>query len=115
MLALRLLLAVTCCGAAASKPPLRLRPSNTFKIAAFSDLHYGENEDSFGITQDINSALLMNHVLDTENLDFIVLNGDLITGIWRSCRTDGRENRINVLLQERTPTPSTRPSTSTSL
>ena len=85
MLALRLLLTVACCGAAASKPPLRLRPPNTFKIAAFSDLHYGEDEDSFGIPQDVNSTLLMIHVLDTESPDFVVLNGDLITGMCLRC------------------------------
>lgn len=62
------------------KEPLRLRPDNTFKIAAFSDQHYGENEDSFGIPQDINSTRLTNHIISTEHPDLAVLNGDLITG-----------------------------------
>jgi len=51
-----------------------------FKIAVFSDLHFGENEDSFGIPQDINSTALMEFVLEVEQPDFAVLNGDLITG-----------------------------------
>ena len=51
-----------------------------FKIAAFSDLHYGENEDSFGIPQDGNSSRLMYHVLDVEKPNLVILNGDLVTG-----------------------------------
>lgn len=62
------------------KPVLRLSTAATFKIAVFSDLHYGENEDSFGITQDIDSTGLMYDVLNAEIPDFVVLDGDLITG-----------------------------------
>lgn len=60
-------------------PELRLH-GQKFKIAIFSDLHFGENEDSFGIPQDINSTKLMNYVLEAERPQFVVLNGDLITG-----------------------------------
>ncbi len=77
-------LAALASAVATSRPPLRLTPANTFKIAAFSDLHYGENEDSFGPYQDINSIRLMNHILDTEDPDFVIFNGDLITGMHRT-------------------------------
>jgi hypothetical protein len=59
---------------------LYLTEDNAFHIAAFSDLHYGENESSFGIPADIHSAALMRQVLDQEKPDLVVLNGDLITG-----------------------------------
>jgi len=62
------------------QPPLRLSADNDFHIAIFSDLHFGENEDSFGIGQDIGSLRVMNSILDAETLDFVVINGDLITG-----------------------------------
>ena len=62
------------------KPALHLQSDGTFHISVFSDLHYGEDEHSFGPDQDIKSAALMRQVLDTEKPDFVVLNGDLITG-----------------------------------
>lgn len=63
-----------------SKARLTLTGNNTLHIAVFSDLHYGENEDSFGLAQDVKSTALMHRVLDIEKPDFVVLNGDLITG-----------------------------------
>ncbi|OIW33743.1 Metallo-dependent phosphatase [Coniochaeta ligniaria NRRL 30616] len=63
-----------------SQPPLTLSPSHTFKLALFSDLHYGEQESSWGIDQDANSTRLLHHILSAENPDLAVLNGDLITG-----------------------------------
>ena len=63
-----------------AKADLNLAPDGTFQIAVFSDLHYGENESTFGPPQDINSAALMRQVLAQEQPDFVVLNGDLITG-----------------------------------
>ncbi|CAL1709282.1 unnamed protein product [Somion occarium] len=64
-----------------NKPRITFRPDGTFKITVFSDLHYGENPwDDWGPIQDINSARLMRTVLSSENPDFVVLNGDLITG-----------------------------------
>lgn len=59
---------------------LQLNPDRTFQIAVFSDIHYGEDEHSFGPGQDIKSAALMRQVLATEKPDLVVLNGDLITG-----------------------------------
>ena len=59
---------------------LHLAEDNSFHIAIFSDLHYGENESTFGIPADKNSAALMRQVLSQEQPDFVVLNGDLITG-----------------------------------
>ena len=62
------------------KANLNLDENNSFQISVFSDLHFGENESSFGIPADINSAALMRQVLSQEQPDFVVLNGDLITG-----------------------------------
>ena len=63
-----------------TKADLNLAEDNSFKIAVFSDLHYGENESTFGIPADMNSAALMRQVLSQEQPDFVILNGDLITG-----------------------------------
>ena len=62
------------------KADLNLAEDDSFKISVFSDLHYGENESTFGIPADMNSAALMRQVLSQEQPDFVVLNGDLITG-----------------------------------
>uniref|UniRef100_A0A0W0G322 Calcineurin-like phosphoesterase domain-containing protein n=1 Tax=Moniliophthora roreri TaxID=221103 RepID=A0A0W0G322_MONRR len=64
-----------------TKPKLTFRADGTFKITVFSDLHYGENPwDSWGPEQDANSTRLMKTVLPDEKPDYVVLNGDLITG-----------------------------------
>ena len=68
------------CSLLFAKADLNLAPDGTFHIAVFSDLHYGENESTFGPPQDISSAALMRQVLAQEQPDFVVLNGDLITG-----------------------------------
>ena len=62
------------------KANLHLADDSTFHISVFSDLHYGENESTFGIPADKNSAALMRQVLSQEHPDFVILNGDLITG-----------------------------------
>ena len=62
------------------KGDLNLADDSTFKISVFSDLHYGENESTFGIPADKNSAALMRQVLSQEQPNFVILNGDLITG-----------------------------------
>ncbi|KAL2104980.1 hypothetical protein VUR80DRAFT_9206 [Thermomyces stellatus] len=60
--------------------PLLLHDRPTFKIAIFSDLHFGEEEASWGPEQDAKSLELMRAVLAAEAPDLVVLNGDLITG-----------------------------------
>lgn len=63
------------------KPRLTFSSSGTFKLTVFSDLHYGENPwDDWGPQQDVNSTRLMRRVLSSEKPDYVVLNGDLITG-----------------------------------
>jgi hypothetical protein len=56
------------------QPLLRLNANNEFHIAIFSDLHYGEEEDGWGIDQDVNSTRAMNHILDSEDPDFVILS-----------------------------------------
>ena len=63
-----------------TKAKISLTKDNTFHISVFSDLHYGENEDDFGIEQDHKSTALMRKVLAWEQPDFVILNGDLVTG-----------------------------------
>ena len=59
---------------AAQQPLLRLNNANEFHIATFADLHYGEEEDGWGITQDVNSTRVMNDILSYEDPDFVVLS-----------------------------------------
>lgn len=59
---------------------LRLTPARTFNIVIFADLHFGEEENGWGIDQDLKSLKVMRTVLDAEAPDFVVINGDLITG-----------------------------------
>ncbi|OSX63405.1 hypothetical protein POSPLADRAFT_1069817 [Postia placenta MAD-698-R-SB12] len=64
-----------------TKPRITFRGDGTFKITVFADLHYGENPwDAWGPEQDVNSTILMKLVLAEEQPDYVVLNGDLITG-----------------------------------
>ncbi|ORY89023.1 Metallo-dependent phosphatase-like protein [Leucosporidium creatinivorum] len=55
-----------------------------FKLAVFSDLHYGERDGldwvQWGEDQDVNSTRVMDNVLNSESPDFVVFNGDLVTG-----------------------------------
>ncbi|KAJ6483253.1 Metallo-dependent phosphatase [Mycena sanguinolenta] len=63
------------------KPRLTFHEEGTFKITIFSDLHFGENpDDGVGVAKDSNSTRLMRAVLRKEDPDYIVFNGDLITG-----------------------------------
>ncbi|KAK0710515.1 Metallo-dependent phosphatase-like protein [Apiosordaria backusii] len=63
-------------------PPLKFKKDGTFQLSIFSDLHFGENAwEPWGPRQDIHSLRVINTVLDQEpTTDFVVLNGDLITG-----------------------------------
>ncbi|KAF8180694.1 Metallo-dependent phosphatase [Mycena galopus ATCC 62051] len=63
------------------KPRLTFRADGTFKITVFSDLHFGENpDDGVGVMKDVNSTRLMRAILNDEEPDYVVFNGDLITG-----------------------------------
>ncbi|KAL0958443.1 hypothetical protein HGRIS_000586 [Hohenbuehelia grisea] len=64
-----------------NKQRLVFRPDGSFKLTVFSDLHFGENPwDDWGPQQDVNSLRLMRTVLADEKPDYVVINGDLITG-----------------------------------
>ncbi|KAL5498723.1 hypothetical protein ACEPAH_2078 [Sanghuangporus vaninii] len=63
------------------RPRVTFNSDGTFKLTVFSDLHFGENPwDDWGPEQDVNSLQLMRTVLADEKPDYVVLNGDLITG-----------------------------------
>ncbi|KAJ6543028.1 Metallo-dependent phosphatase-like protein [Mycena capillaripes] len=63
------------------KKRLTFRADGTFKITIFSDLHFGENPgDGIGPVKDRNSTRLMRAILRDEEPDYVVLNGDLVTG-----------------------------------
>lgn len=62
------------------KASLFLAEDNTFHISAFSDLHCSEHESTFGMAANMNSEALRRQSLSQEQPNFVVLNGDLITG-----------------------------------
>jgi hypothetical protein len=64
---------------AASQPLLRLNAQKEFHIAIFADLHYGEEEDGWGITQDVNTTRVMNEILRFEDPDFVILSSSPLT------------------------------------
>ncbi|KAG6166847.1 hypothetical protein E4U35_001335 [Claviceps purpurea] len=60
---------------------LRFREDGTFQITVFSDFHLGElSAVPDGPAQDAKTLQVMREVLDYEKPDFVVLNGDLVTG-----------------------------------
>src|SRR5689334_22809065 len=59
---------------ATRKPALQLNLENSFHISIFSDLHYGEEENGWGIDQDVNSTRVMNNVLSREKPNFVILS-----------------------------------------
>ena len=60
---------------------LRFSSDNTFKIAQFTDIHFGEGEsEEWGKKQDEQSTNCMNELLKIEEPDFVIFTGDLITG-----------------------------------
>ncbi|KAJ7764210.1 hypothetical protein B0H16DRAFT_441236 [Mycena metata] len=64
-----------------TKQRLSFRENGNFKITIFSDLHFGENpDDGIGTVKDANSTRLMRAFLRDEDPDYVVFNGDLITG-----------------------------------
>ncbi|KII84564.1 hypothetical protein PLICRDRAFT_57545 [Plicaturopsis crispa FD-325 SS-3] len=63
------------------KPRVTFRRDGTFKLTIFSDLHFGENPwDWWGPEHDASSTQLMKTILADEKPDYVVLNGDMITG-----------------------------------
>lgn len=56
------------------QPKLRLRDDNTFSITIFTDLHFGEDESTFGPEQDRKSRVVMRGVLERETPDFVVIS-----------------------------------------
>ncbi|KAI0098660.1 Metallo-dependent phosphatase-like protein [Nemania sp. FL0031] len=64
-----------------NNPTLRFLQDGTFQITVFSDLHFAEDEDSTkGPMQDARTAEVVKKVLERENSQLVVLNGDLISG-----------------------------------
>lgn len=64
-----------------SKPRITYRSDGTFKLVVFSDVHYGEAQHlSWGPLQDVHSDKVMRQALKAEGPNFVVINGDLITG-----------------------------------
>ncbi|KAJ7162799.1 Metallo-dependent phosphatase-like protein [Mycena crocata] len=52
-----------------------------FKVVSFSDMHFGEGEEvAWGPEQDANTTMVHETILDNEKPDYVVFNGDLITG-----------------------------------
>jgi len=56
------------------QPLLRVDENSEFKITIFSDLHYGEEENGWGIDQDVSSTKVINAILDYEDSDLVVLS-----------------------------------------
>jgi hypothetical protein len=56
------------------KAPLRLNDDGTFNIAIFSDLHYGEDGNSFGPEQDRKSTEVIGKIMGYEKPDFVVIS-----------------------------------------
>ncbi|KAF2761960.1 Metallo-dependent phosphatase [Pseudovirgaria hyperparasitica] len=59
---------------------LKFTKDGVFQIAVMEDLHFGEDEATFGPPSDQNTLRVMNTILDAEAPQLVVLNGDLITG-----------------------------------
>lgn len=63
------------------KPKITFREDGSFKITVLSDLHFGENPwDDWGPEQDRKSLVLLRRVFREEQPDYVVINGDLVTG-----------------------------------
>ncbi|KZT50667.1 Metallo-dependent phosphatase [Calocera cornea HHB12733] len=69
----------------ALKRKLTFDKDGQFKVVSFSDMHFGErNGDgtwaSWGPEQDTNTTIVHGIILDEEQPDYVVFNGDLMTG-----------------------------------
>lgn len=76
----RLCLVAVWLGTALANTPLRFKDGK-FKIAQFTDMHYGEDEFTpWGPIQDQHSDHVMHSVLGAESPDFVLFTGDVLTG-----------------------------------
>ncbi|KAF8157064.1 Metallo-dependent phosphatase-like protein [Crassisporium funariophilum] len=63
------------------KPRITFSPEGEFKVTVFSDLHFGENPwESWGEEHDAASVNLIRNVVGSEHPNYVVFNGDLVTG-----------------------------------
>ncbi|KAF2017661.1 Metallo-dependent phosphatase [Aaosphaeria arxii CBS 175.79] len=69
-------------GSLFDSPGLRFGPNQKFKITIFEDLHFGEEAwgDPALMENDQKTLTVMNNVLDKEQTNLVVLNGDLLSG-----------------------------------
>lgn len=65
---------------AAQLPKLKFRANGSFKILAIADTHYYPRPDIYGMA-------LTEFLIDMENPDLVIVNGDCITG--HPCKTPG--------------------------
>ncbi|KDQ08899.1 hypothetical protein BOTBODRAFT_59103 [Botryobasidium botryosum FD-172 SS1] len=80
------------------KPRVTFKPDGSFTLSVFSDLHFGENPwDTWGPEQDRKSLVIMRDVLSREKPDYIVLNGDQITG--ENTFKENSTTLVNILTQ----------------
>ncbi|KAJ7635246.1 Metallo-dependent phosphatase-like protein [Roridomyces roridus] len=74
-------LSCTLAGLATGKNKLTFDARGNFKVVSFSDMHFGEGEEvDWGPQQDVNTSRVHSIVLDNEKPNYVVFNGDLITG-----------------------------------
>ena len=57
-----------------SQPLLHLNSKHDFRLAIFSDLHYGEEENGWGIEADLKSTNVMHKILDYDPPDLVVIS-----------------------------------------
>ena len=74
--------------------PLRFNDNadQTFKIVVFTDMHFGESSD-----KDQKSLALQRAVLNAEKPDFIVFNGDIVSG-WLGRKRGWMESKMREIL-----------------
>ncbi|KZV84961.1 Metallo-dependent phosphatase [Exidia glandulosa HHB12029] len=63
---------------ASPRPRVTFSTDGSFKLLVFSDLHFGERDR--GDEKDAQSVQLMTRILAEEQPDYVVINGDLLTG-----------------------------------
>ena len=83
------------------KPRPRLSLSkgkNSFNIVIFSDLHYGEDEATFGPEQDRKSTKVIGKILDFEEPDFVVISKPLQQGLLHTCFSCSQRKCFDSLL-----------------